>query len=74
MDNKELKPGTTLYLPVFDESALFMAGNGHDVHGGGEVCTMAPVTRICDTFRLMLRKASQIDFPSAETPTHLMAI
>ena len=26
MDNKELRPGTTLYLPVFNEGALFMAG------------------------------------------------
>jgi len=38
MDNKELRPGTTLYLPVFNEGALFFAGDGHGVQGDGEVC------------------------------------
>ena len=41
MDNKELKPGTTLYLPVFNEGALFSAGDGHGVQGDGEVCITA---------------------------------
>jgi acetamidase/formamidase len=27
MDNKELRAGTTLYLPVFNEGALFFAGD-----------------------------------------------
>ena len=41
MDNKELRPGTTLYLPVFNEGALFFAGDGHGVQGDGEVCITA---------------------------------
>ena len=41
MDNKELRPGTTLYLPVFNQGALFMAGDGHGVQGDGEVCISA---------------------------------
>ena len=41
MDNKELRPGTTLYLPVFNEGALFYAGDGHGVQGDGEVCVTA---------------------------------
>jgi len=40
MDNKELL-GTTLYLPVFNEGALFFAGDGHAVQGDGEVCITA---------------------------------
>ncbi len=35
MDNKELKPGATLYLPVFNEGALFSVGDGHGVQGDG---------------------------------------
>ena len=74
MDNKELKPGTTLYLPVFNEGALFMAGDGHGVQGDGEVCITALETGLSGTFRLTVRKDFKIDFPFAETPTHLMSI
>jgi acetamidase/formamidase len=41
MDNKELR--TTLYLPVFNEGAMFFAGDGHAVQGDGE-----PTLRVCD--------------------------
>jgi acetamidase/formamidase len=37
MDCKELVAGTTLYLPVPVEGALFSAGDGHAVQGDGEV-------------------------------------
>ena len=74
MDNKELKPGTTLFLPVFNEGALFMAGDGHGVQGDGEVCITALETGLSGTFRLTVRKDFPVDFPFAETPTHLMSI
>ena len=35
LDNKELTEGSTLYLPVFNEGALFSAGDGHGVQGVG---------------------------------------
>jgi acetamidase/formamidase len=74
MDNKELKPGTTLYLPVFNEGALFMAGDGHGVQGDGEVCITALETGLAGTFRLTVRKDMPVDFPFAETATHLISI
>ncbi len=74
MDNKELKPGTTLYLPVFNEGALFMAGDGHGVQGDGEVCITALETGLTGTFRLTVRSDLDIKTPFAETPTHLMSI
>ena len=37
MDNKELIPGTTLYLPIFVDGANFSAGDGHGCQGDGEV-------------------------------------
>ncbi|GBD47982.1 acetamidase/formamidase family protein [Methylopila sp. Yamaguchi] len=74
MDNKELKEGTTLYLPVFNEGALFFAGDGHGVQGDGEVCITALEMGIEGTFRLTVRKDMAIDFPFAETETHLMSI
>jgi acetamidase/formamidase len=74
MDNKELKPGTTLYLPVFNEGALFMAGDGHGVQGDGEVCITALETGLSGTFRLTVRTDFPVERPFAETATHLMSI
>jgi acetamidase/formamidase len=74
MDNKELRPGTTLYLPVFNDGALFFAGDGHGVQGDGEVCITALETGLSGTFRLTVRKDISLDFPFAENETHLMSI
>lgn len=41
MDNKYLRPGTTVYFPVFVEGALFSIGDTHAVQGDGEVCGTA---------------------------------
>jgi acetamidase/formamidase len=74
MDNKELKPGTTLYLPVFNEGALFSAGDGHGVQGDGEVCITALETGLAGSFRLTVRTDMPVTHPFAETATHLMSI
>ncbi|MCB4821659.1 acetamidase/formamidase family protein [Roseicella aerolata] len=74
MDNKELKPGTRLYLPVFNPGALFYAGDGHGVQGDGEVCITALETGLKGSFRLTVRKDIQLRMPFAETETHLMSI
>ena len=41
MDNKELQVGTTRYLPVFEEGALFSADDGHGRQGDGKVSIAA---------------------------------
>ena len=74
MDNKELKPGTTLYLPVFAEGALFYAGDGHGVQGDGEVCICALETALEGSFRLTVRKDLSYALPFAENATHLISI
>ncbi len=74
MDNKELKPGATLYLPIFNEGALFYAGDGHAVQGDGEVCITALETGVTGTFRLTLRNDMALDWPFAENATHLISI
>lgn len=74
MDNKELKPGTTLYLPVFAEGALFYAGDGHGVQGDGEVCISALETGLKGRFRLTVRKDMALSLPFAENATHLISI
>ncbi|CAA0128672.1 Uncharacterised protein [Starkeya nomas] len=74
MDNKEIKPGSTLYLPVFNEGALFYAGDGHGLQGDGEVCVTALETGITGSFRLTVRRDLDYNWPFAETETHLIAI
>ncbi|WP_286715502.1 acetamidase/formamidase family protein [Marinobacter sp. tcs-11] len=74
MDNKELKPGTTLFLPVFNEGALFFAGDGHGVQGDGEVCLTALEMGIGGRFRLTIRSDIDLSQPFAESGTHLISI
>jgi acetamidase/formamidase len=74
MDNKELTAGTTLYLPVFNDGALFSAGDGHGIQGDGEVCVTALETSLSGTFRLTVRKDLEFTFPFAETATHLISV
>lgn len=74
MDNKELRAGATLYLPVFNDGALFSAGDGHGVQGDGEVCITALETGLAGTFRLTVRKDLGFDYPFAETATQLISM
>ncbi len=55
LDNKELVAGTTLYLPIHTDGALFSCGDGHGVQGDGEVCITAIETGLLGTFELIVR-------------------
>jgi acetamidase/formamidase len=74
MDNKELVAGSTLYLPVHAEGALFSVGDGHAAQGDGEVCVTAMETSLRGTFQLIVRKDMKLDWPRAETPTDYMTM
>ena len=70
LDNKELGPGSTLYLPVHVPGALFSCGDGHAAQGDGEVCTTAIETALQGTFEFVVHKDTGLAYPRAETPTH----
>ncbi|MBN8899968.1 MAG: acetamidase/formamidase family protein [Rhodospirillales bacterium] len=79
LDNKELTEGTTLFLPVWAEGALFSAGDGHGVQGDGEVCINALEICLTGTFTLVLHKgggpqAPLLTYPRAETATHFITM
>jgi acetamidase/formamidase len=74
LDNKELVAGTTLYLPIFVEGALFSVGDGHGAQGDGEVSINAVETGLTGTFRLTLRDDMRLEWPMAETPTHMLTM
>lgn len=67
IDCKLLTAGTTLYLPVGVEGALFSVGDGHGAQGDGEVCGTAvecPMERVDLTFDVI---ASPLKAPRART-------
>jgi len=67
MDNKEMIAGTTVYFPVFNEGALFSAGDGHAAQGDGEVCLTAIETSLSGTLELTVRKDIKLSMPRCET-------
>jgi acetamidase/formamidase len=74
MDNKGLVAGTTLYLPVHAQGALFEVGDGHAGQGDGEVDITALETSLIGTFQFIVRKDMHLKWPRAETPTHYMTM
>jgi acetamidase/formamidase len=70
MDLKDLTAGSTLYLPVFHDGALFYAGDPHGAQGHGEVSGNALEQSVTGVFRFTLHKARPITSPRAETATH----
>ncbi len=74
LDNKELLPGTRLFLPIWNDGALFSVGDGHGAQGDGEVNQTAIETSLEGKFRLTLRRDLKIDLPFAVTPGHLMTM
>ena len=74
LDNKELRPGAKLYLPVFVPGALFSCGDGHGAQGDGEVCVTAIETALRGRLRLTLRKDLKLAYPRAETADHYMTM
>ena len=73
MDTKHLNPGTTLYLPVGVEGALFSLGDTHAAQGDGEVCGTAIETAMDVVLRLSVRKDLRIDAPQYDLPAGLVA-
>ncbi len=74
IDNRELIPGTVLYLPVFVPGALFSTGDGHACQGDGEVNLTALETALEGDFTFVLHKGRRLPRPRATTPTHLITM
>jgi acetamidase/formamidase len=74
LDNKELVAGATLFLPIHVDQALFSVGDGHGAQGDGEVCVTAIETGLIGTFELIARTDLALEWPRAETPTHVMTM
>jgi acetamidase/formamidase len=74
LDNHDLQPGTSLFLPVHVRGALLSLGDGHAVQGAGEVGMSAVETSLKGEIQVVLHKGMRITWPRAETPTHYMTM
>jgi acetamidase/formamidase len=74
IDNKNLREGAALHLPVFNAGAQLSLGDGHAVQGDGEVCVTAIETELRGTLRISLLKQTGLASPWAETPTHFITM
>jgi acetamidase/formamidase len=70
MDNKELVAGTTLFIPIWVEGALFEVGDGHATQGDGEVNQTGLETSLEGLLQFFVHSDRTLDWPRAETPTH----
>jgi acetamidase/formamidase len=63
MDTRQLTRGTTLYLPVQVEGALFSCGDAHAAQGDGEVCVTGIESPMYAALRFTLQKGRTIPSP-----------
>ena len=72
LDLKVLGVGSTLYIPVFNEGALFFTGDPHGVQGDGEVDGGALEQSLTGTLQFILHKGAgkAMRWPRAEDATN----
>lgn len=68
LDVKHLTQGTTLYLPIGVDGALFSLGDTHAAQGDGEVCGTAVETTMEVVARLSVRDDIRLRAPAADLP------
>jgi acetamidase/formamidase len=67
MDTRQLTRGTTLYLPVQVDGALFSCGDAHAAQGDGEVCVTGIESPMYGALRFTLLKDRSIPAPQFRT-------
>ncbi len=72
MDASDVREGTTVYLPVFHEGALFYFGDFHALQGDGEIIGSGLESTADVTFQFELQKGRKIHWPRLEDATHIM--
>ena len=72
MDAADAREGTTVYLPIFHDGALFYFGDGHALQGDGEICGSGLETTMDVTFQFELIKGRRIRWPRMEDENDIM--
>jgi acetamidase/formamidase len=74
MDTPEMRAGSTVYLGVNVEGALFSIGDGHYRQGEGEACGTAVEGAMTSTLIVDLVKGHAPGWPRLEDDTHIMTV
>jgi amidase len=73
LDVQEFTTGTTVYLPVFVDGALFALGDCHALQGDGELCGCGGIE--CRTWTTVVLdsapRPAEMRWPRFETATHI---
>lgn len=72
MDTPEMRAGTTCFLGVNVEGALFSFGDGHARQGEGETCGVAVETAMDTVLVIEVLKSLPCPWPRLEDDEHLM--
>lgn len=74
MDVPDVKPGNTVYLPIFNEGGLFYTGDCHARQGQGELCGVALEITSKVTVSFEVVKDEAIQWPRIESEDKLMTV
>jgi amidase len=72
MDARELREGTTVYLPIFHDGAYFYFGDGHARQGNGEISGAGLETSMDVVLEIDVVKGKTIDWPRLEDDEYIM--
>ncbi|NNM04975.1 MAG: acetamidase [Gemmatimonadetes bacterium] len=72
MDAQEIRPGATVFLPIFHDGAYFYFGDGHARQGYGEVNGSGLETSMDVVLEIDLIKGRTIDWPRIENDEYIM--
>ena len=72
MDAQEIRPGATVFLPIFHDGAYFYFGDGHARQGYGEVNGSGLETSMDVVLEIDLIKGRTIDWPRIEDEEYIM--
>jgi amidase len=74
MDVPDVKPGNTVYLPVWNEGALVYTGDCHARQGQGELCGVALEITSKATVVFDVIKGKEIEWPRIESDDAIMVV
>jgi len=74
MDVPDVKPGNTVYLPVFNQGAMFYTGDCHGNQGQGELCGVALEIPCKVTLTFKIIKKKTIQWPRIESDRAIMTV
>jgi len=74
MDVPDVRPGNTIYLPIYNKGALFYIGDCHAAQGQGELCGVALEITAKATIKFDVIKGKSIEWPRIESPDKIMCV